>query len=151
MERSTLLINKGNRAGISGQEPVISNNGIIGKIMQVTNDKSIILPYHHPSFKLAIMTKQEKVQGILESDASGNSYMAFLRLNDEISIGDTIVTSHLSTIFPKGYPVGKVTKILTTQSKVHKKALLQRFVEPERVNQVAILIKEKNEYETGND
>jgi rod shape-determining protein MreC len=150
LENATLLANKGEKDGIYEHAPVLTPNGILGKVIQTTKENSVILPYHHPSFKVAVMTKTIKVQGILESEMNGNTYMSLLQLNDEISIGDTIVTSHLSEIFPMGYGVGTVKKILTSHGKVHKKALIQRFVEPERVNYAAILKNRKVKNETSN-
>ena len=144
LEKTTLLINKGGIDLIEKNAPVISTDGIVGKVIQINPHQAFILPYHHQHFQAAVMTKKNQIQGILQSDLQGLTKMNFLRLTDEINIGDTIVTSHLSTIFPSGIPVGKVKKIINSEDQVHKSAILERFCKPERLAQVAVIIKGNN-------
>ncbi|RLC51150.1 MAG: hypothetical protein DRZ79_03265, partial [Candidatus Cloacimonadota bacterium] len=106
-----LIINKGKTSGIEPDNPVISNNGIVGKIISVSPNYAVIMPFNHSDFKLGVMLKRNNVQGILASDENGKTYVTMLDRGSEINIGDTIVTSNISGIFPPRFPVGTVSKI----------------------------------------
>ena len=107
--------------------PVISNVGIVGKIISNSINYSVILPLNHSAFKVGVMCKRSHLQGIMESDAFGNSYMNLIKLGSDIVVGDTIVTSNISTIFPKGYPVGTITRLREAPNQVYMYANLQTF------------------------
>lgn len=139
-----LIINKGSREGIKADLPVITTEGVAGKIQSVSENYAIILPYNHSTFKLGVMNKKNKLQGLLVSDIYGNSLMTMLRLGSDISIGDTIVTSNISSIFPSEYPVGRVTKITESPNRIHMEARIEGFVDPGSLNQIIILLYEKD-------
>ncbi len=143
------IVNKGKKHNIKVDLPVISTDGIIGKIVSVSNNFSVIMPFDHTSFKLGVMTGNSKLQGLLEADIFGNCYMNMVKIGSEINPGDTIVTSHISTIFPKNYPVGIISQISEAADKVHINAKISPFTDPSGLDQVIILFYEKDKsYET---
>ena len=136
-----LIINKGSADGVQIDSPVVSSEGIIGKTVVVNRNNSIILPLTHSQFQLAVMDKSTNVQGILQSDLSGKTSMNLIKLGSQVSIGDTIVTSNLSRLFPKGYPVGKISKIKESQDNLFLSAQIEAFTLVENLELVFILKK----------
>ncbi|MCD4820057.1 MAG: rod shape-determining protein MreC [Candidatus Cloacimonetes bacterium] len=144
-----LVIDKGKKYGLEMNYPVLTKGGIVGKIVNISNNYSIILPFDNPHFKLAVMTFNTKLQGLLETDLAGNSFMTLLLAGSEISLGDSIVTSNLSTIFPAEHFVGIVSKIQEAGDDVHMKVKLKSSIIPESLNKVAVLFYKKDlNYET---
>jgi rod shape-determining protein MreC len=140
-----LIINKGKRNNIKLNYPVISNDGIVGKIIAVSHNYSIVLPLDHSIFKLGIMSKRTHLQGIMESDIFGNSYMTLIKPGSDIKVGDIIVTSQISSVFPKGFPVGKVVKLTENPADVFMSAKIQTFINPSELDQAVVLLYEKDE------
>jgi rod shape-determining protein MreC len=136
-----LIINKGSADGVEFDSPVVSADGIIGKVVVVNNANSIVLPLNHSQFQLAVMDKSTNVQGILQSDLTGNTYMNLIKLGSQISIGDTVVTSNLSRLFPKGYPVGKISRIKESQDNLFLSAQIVPFTFVENLEHVFVLKK----------
>jgi rod shape-determining protein MreC len=136
-----LIINKGSKEGIEPDSPVVSADGIIGKTIVVNLHNSIILPINHSQFQLAVMDKNTNVQGILQSDLAGITSMNLIKLGSQVSIGDTIVTSNLSRLFPKGYPVGKISKIKESQDNLFLSAQIEPFTLVENLEHVFVLKK----------
>jgi rod shape-determining protein MreC len=136
-----LIVNKGSREGVELDSPVVSATGIIGKTILVGENNSVILPLTHSQFQLAVMDQTTNVQGILQSDLSGSTSMNLIKLGSQISIGDTIVTSNLSRLFPKGYPVGKISKIKESQDNLFLSAQIEPFTLVENLEHVFILDK----------
>jgi rod shape-determining protein MreC len=138
-QQRNLILNTGIRDSIEVDYPVISSNGIVGKIILSSGNYSVLLPFSHSSFQLGIMLKHNKLQGLMKSNALGNSFMTLIKNGSEISIGDTVVTSNISRIFPKGFPVGTISKIIKSTDKVHMKAQIKPFTDPLNVDKVIIL------------
>jgi len=138
------IIDKGRKDKIKINYPVISNKGIVGKIVSVSQNYSVVLPFNHSSFKLSVITKRNKLLGLLESDIYGNTIMSFIKLGSEIILGDTIVTSNISNIFPEGFPVGVVNSLYESQDKTHMNASIHPFADTSSLDRVIILFYEKD-------
>jgi rod shape-determining protein MreC len=87
------------------------------------------------------MDKSTNVQGILQSDLTGNTSMNLIKLGSQVSIGDTVVTSNLSRLFPKGYPVGKISRIKESQDNLFLSAQIVPFTFVENLEHVFVLRK----------
>ena len=139
IDEQTLLINKGIIDNISLNDPVIAADGIVGKIINVFQNFSVVLPINHQDFKLPVLNQTSQVQGILETDSFGNTAMSYVKIGVMINVGDTIVTSNISHIFPRGYPVGTVSKLQESQDNLYQKAVINPFVKINRLEHVFIL------------
>jgi len=138
-QQRNLMVSKGRGSGIKPESPVVSAQGIVGKVLSVSDTYSLVLPFSNPQFQIPVMDKGTSVQGILQSDLSGNINMSMIKLGSQISVGDTIVTSNLSTLFPKGYPVGTIARIKESQDNLFISAELNPFTLVENLEHVFIL------------
>ncbi len=140
-----LILNKGKKNKIKLNYPVISNDGIVGKVISVSRNYSIVLPLDHSRFRLGVMSKRNHLQGIMKSDIIGNSYMTLIKPGSDIKVGDIIVTSQISSVFPKGFPVGVVTKLIENPADVFMSAKIKIFTNPSELDQTVVLFYEKDE------
>ncbi len=138
-QQRNLIVNKGRLAGVAVDDPVISSEGIVGKVISVTDTYCVILPFSNPDFQLPVMNQAASVQGILNADITGTISMNLIKLGSEISAGDTIVSSNLSRLFPKGFPVGKVSRLRESQDNLFISAELVPFTLVENLEHVFIL------------
>lgn len=134
-----ILINKGQSSKIENNMPVINHKGVVGKITQTSIANSVILPITHSRFRLAVMSKRMHIQGILKADADGNLFMNYIPLESDIAIGDEIVSSGISSIFPKNIAVGKVVQIKNSDDKAYIKAKIKPFADILNLENVAII------------
>lgn len=144
-QERNLIVNKGKIHNIAAGSAVISGNGIVGKIVTVTETYSIILPFSNPRFQVPVMDLRTSVQGILQSDIAGTISMNMVKLGSEIAAGDTIVTSNLSRLFPKGYPVGTISRIRESSDNLFMSAEISPYTLVENLEHVFIL-KERTIY-----
>ena len=139
------ILDKGRLAGIKSNMPVLGTTGIIGKIITTGQNYSLLMPITHSQFKLGVMLDNNHLQGLLESDLSGRVYMNMIRMGSEVSLGDTVVTSNLSQIFPAYYPVGKVSTIRRTTDNVNISAEVEPFSRMNSLTTVIVLLYEHEE------
>lgn len=138
-----LVINKGSRNGVKENFPVITNAGVVGRVLSVFNNYSLILPYNHSQFKLSVYTSVSQTHGLLESDIFGNTYMSMIRPGSRIVIGETVTTSNISRYFPKGYEVGTVRRLETSPEQLYLRAIITPSNSIEDVEYVFVLFYEK--------
>lgn len=148
-----MLINKGRWNGIHSDLAVVNKNGVVGKVILVSQNFSEILPINHPRFRVAALNLRSRVQGIVEASETGDLFLSMVELGSDISVGDTIVTSNISTVFPKGMFLGKIKKISASSKDVYAKAELEPFVNLRDLEQVAIILPLKKDslYEKANE
>ncbi len=140
-QERNLIVDRGLGSGIKIGYPVISATGIVGKIILVNADHSVILPFSNPRFQVPVMDARTSVQGILESNIGGTTSMNIIKLGSDIAVGDTIVTSNLSRLYPKSYPVGTVKRIRESQDNLFISADITPFTLVENLEHVFILKK----------
>ena len=57
------------------------------------------------------MVQQSRAQGVLKGTATGSLRLTLIRTDQTVEVGNTVVTSGLGGVFPKGLPLGKVVSV----------------------------------------
>jgi rod shape-determining protein MreC len=110
-----ILINRGSRSGIQNHDPVICVEGLIGKVVEVTASTAQVILLNDPSFRARIRLTRNQVEGMLTYDYDRHAYlMKNVPISTEISLGDTVVTAGLESLFPPGLPIGMVSEFKKT-------------------------------------
>jgi len=134
-----LLIDKGKTDGMEVDFPVISEDGVVGKILNVFQNHSVVLPISNPQFKLGVITQKSRVQGLLEADFYGKNYMNMIRTGSQVNVGDIIETSSVSILFPRGFPVGTISRLIKTPEEVYMRAEVTPYSSINDLEQVIVL------------
>jgi rod shape-determining protein MreC len=108
----TLLIDKGSEDGITTEMPVITPDGIVGKIREVDPHSSQVLVISDPTSAAGVLLEETRTRGILRGDGKGNPEIVNLMPDDRIQKGQLVLTSGGDQIFPRGLPVGVVARVL---------------------------------------
>lgn len=103
------IIDSGEKDGFFPDMPVFTPKGVIGIVEKTEENFSIVKTIKNLDFKLSVQDTQN-VQGILKWDGF-NFKVNNVPKSKNIQIGDLFYTSSVSTFFPKGVPVGKVTNL----------------------------------------
>lgn len=106
-----ITINKGTSDGVSVDQGIINDQGVVGVISAVSSHYSVAISLLNKHFKLSSKIDKNNYYGSLSWN--GESYQ-YAKLNEipfhvSIAVGDTIVTSGYSSIFPEGIPVGVIS------------------------------------------
>ena len=102
-------IGKGLSDGIEKNAPVISFNGLVGKVLKVDNNTSVIQTLKNYNSAVSIKDTRSKEQGILKWNKK--FFIEGMPQYADIKEGDTVVTSGMGSVFPRGLPVGVVTSV----------------------------------------
>ena len=108
-----VTINKGSRDGLAPGMGVYSDEGVVGVVMVTGKRYSVVLPVLNGNSSISCKKKGTDSFGFLEW-AGGDPYVAQLKdmpYHSAVEIGDTIVTTGFSSVFPENVPVGTVAGV----------------------------------------
>ena len=138
---TTMVINRGVEHGVKENMPVFSMNGLVGKISKSATSHSRVQLLVDPNLKLSVMDRRTRVVGFLES-MDGRRLTAMIPTHAGVRAGDTLVTSGLGGIFPKGIPVGTVKEIRKSDLDVMSQMEVDPFQEFSILEEVFVMEKE---------
>lgn len=115
-----VTINCGSNDGVQKNNPVITPNGVIGKIYSVSEKTSIVQLINDNEFRLGVRFIPSAETGILRWKANNICEVREVYKNSEISVGDKVITSGLSDIFPEGLPIGTVSSVINDRTQFQK-------------------------------
>ncbi|MGM9853888.1 MAG: rod shape-determining protein MreC [Muribaculaceae bacterium] len=105
-----ITINKGTRDGVKPEMGVIDQNGVVGMVNVVSDGHARVLSLLNPHFRLSCKIKGNDSFGSLYWDGTSprTAVLEELPRHTHVNVGDTVVTSGHSAVFPEGVPVGIV-------------------------------------------
>jgi rod shape-determining protein MreC len=111
-DRSRLIfLDKGSDDGIAVDMPVITPDGIVGRVREVYPHTSQVLEISDMTSAAGVLVEQTRTRGILRGNASGQPEIVNLMPDDRIKPGQEVLTSGGDQIFPRGLPVGVVDHV----------------------------------------
>lgn len=133
------IIDRGKNDGIEVNDSIISFEGLIGNVSEVyinTSKVSIIL---NIKTNVSILNFRTRIVGILNGNGKGNLSVNYYDRLDAVVAGDLIITSGLGGVYPKGIPVGSVTKAIKDQTGVFQKLEVKSKVNFYKLENVLVI------------
>ena len=126
-----LTINKGSKDGISENMAVVDQNGLLGKIVNVTENTSEVLLIIDSAGSLGGMMQKSSIQGVLQGIGGGKGLINMTKLpyNADIQLNDVVITSGVGGVFPAGLLVGTVVKVNSSSDGLSKEAIIQPYAD----------------------
>jgi rod shape-determining protein MreC len=134
----SLVINAGSRQGVGMYMPIVTRKGVVGKTVQVMRHICLVQVLHDPSARTSVMTKESRSVGVLETE-NGRDFFIRHRTHLAVEPGDTIVTSGLGGIYPKGLLVGTVEKIEEGHDPLFKKTFVKPSVDFDHLEEIFVM------------
>lgn len=137
-----LFVNKGAHAGLSTDLAVISPEGAVGKIIAVFPFSAQIMLITDPSSGVGAMLEKTRVEGVLKGGSENLPKLDYVRADEQVTVGEKVLTSGLDQIYPKGLPVGTVVQV--SDAGIYKKILVKPAVALDRLETVLIVLRSVN-------
>jgi len=106
--RAVITIDVGKRNGVTVDMPVLCQGGLLGRVIEtsISYSKVMLLTDYHS--RIGAIIQRNRARGILKGDGARGCILDYVKKGVDIQIGDTVITSGLDGIFPKGLLLGKV-------------------------------------------
>lgn len=110
-EFRAIRINRGEAAGLRKNMAVVTNEGVVGRILRTTQHSSDVVTIMDSNSAVDAIDERSRARGVVEGMTDETCQLRFVLRTDDIQPGDVMVSSGLGGIFPKGIPVGLVSKV----------------------------------------
>lgn len=137
---SSVIIDKGRYNGVRPGMVAINNLGLVGRVIESSENNSKILLINDPSQGISSIVQRSRQEGLVSGSLGANLIMRYLPPEAQISAGDIIITSELSQVYPKGLLVGKVINIGKEFSGLSRYAVVKPAVELSSIEEVFVIV-----------
>lgn len=124
---NTIVIDKGTSSGLAVGMPVVDSGGVIGQIIECGPTTSTVRLITDEKSGVAAMVQSSRAQGMLMGSASRQITLNLINTNQKVAVGDTVVTSGLGGVFPKGLPLGKVTSVEAAPGSIYYTIVIEPY------------------------
>ena len=114
-----IYLNRGKLQGVSRQMGVFNAHGIVGQVISVTDNYASVMSVLSKDFKLSVKLKKSEYFGNVHWDGinSTTATLEEIPKHVPVKVGDSIVTSGFSELFPRNLMIGTVKKVTTKPDK----------------------------------
>ena len=134
-----IVVNRGRNSDIKKDQAVITNLGLVGKIVQVKSNVSKAMLINNPNLSVAVVIQGSRQQGLLQGSFHGKCKIRYLDSDAKIQKGDVVVTSGLGGMFPKGITAGRIISVNREIGEDLQYAILKPEVDLSRIEEVFVI------------
>ncbi|OGV08947.1 MAG: rod shape-determining protein MreC [Stygiobacter sp. RIFOXYC12_FULL_38_8] len=136
--QGNFIVNRGSGSGLVKGMPVINHQGLVGLIMDVAEEYSVVRTLQNSSLNIAVTLQRSNVDGILSFDGR-DLVIKNIPTTYDVKIGDRIETSDFSSLFPPSVPVGVVLKKETNELGLLHSLTVKPFADIEATNNLFVI------------
>jgi rod shape-determining protein MreC len=125
----TISVDLGRQHGIEVGMPVVTDEGLVGRISVVEESTSKVLLLNDSSSSASALLGTSRLNGVVRGSTSGDLVMDFIPQGLTFTTGELVLTSGLGGRFPKGIVIGEVEQIETQANAVFQKAIVHPSVD----------------------
>ena len=144
---STIIINVGSVDGIKEEMTVIADSGLVGHVISVTKNtakvQTIVDTASAVTSKISTTEDTIVVQGTLEDKSTLRAN--FIPTDAVVLQGDSVETSGIGGIYPKGIHIGTITEVVNTSNITDRYATIKTAVDFNKLNTVLVITNTVND------
>ena len=125
----SLIINRGTRDGIAIGMPVMTELGLVGRIIDIGANASLVQLINDENSAVSARLQTTRAHGSIIGQASGALRLTMVDLDEEIQQGDLVITSGLGGNFPADIVVGQVTSVRQFEFELFQEAEVRSLID----------------------
>lgn len=136
-----ITLDKGENDGIRSEMGVINGSGVVGIVYHTSSNYSVVIPILNSKSSISCKIKRSDYFGFLKWDGGSSEYATVKDMprHSLFSLGDTIVTSGHSAVFPGGIPIGTVEDMSDSHDGLSYLLKVKLFTDFGRLNDVRVI------------
>ena len=136
---STITIDKGTTSGIQTGMPVMTSTGVVGQVSECGPTTATVRLITDESSGVSAKVQSSGAQGQLQGSADGTLHLNLIRTDQQVSAGDSVVTSGLGGVYPKGLPVGTVTNVTKSSGSLYYDITVEPLASVDSMEEVLVV------------
>lgn len=135
----TLMIDKGLRDGIGVDMAVVNDEGVVGRILEVSDRYARVLLITDAGSSIDAVIQRNRVRGIVGGKDANTCVLKYVRGNLDVQEGDLVVSSGKDGVFPKGLRLGTVQGVYKDPLDLFQKIDVKPVVRLSALEEVLII------------
>ena len=139
--RNYLTLNKGAKDGVRVDMGVVSDQGVVGIVSSVSEHFSLVISVLNPKIKISSKFKRNNYVGSIVWDGVDYHYVKMEDILEHVpfAVGDTVVTTGFSSVFPENIPVGVVERFEKRAGSTYYDIDVRLFTDFKKLSYVRII------------
>ena len=135
----TVIVDKGTEARVRQGAPVVIPEGIVGVVVEASARYAKVLLLIDPNSAVDALVQETRARGIVKGGGADLCVFDYVLRKHAINVGDTVVSSGLDGVFPKGLRVGRISEIVRLNAGIFQKVSVTPYVDFEILEEVFII------------
>jgi rod shape-determining protein MreC len=136
----SIFIDVGARAGVAVDMPVITDRGLVGRVVTVGPNVSEVILLIDPSSAVNARVQNSRLTGLVRGNIDGGLIMERIPQGETVSPGDIVLTSGLGGNFPDKLVVGQITEVEQRDSDMFQSARIRPTVDFGKLEEVIVIV-----------
>lgn len=142
---TTIVIDRGQDAGLEADMPVITPEGVVGKIASAYAHTAQVLLITDPTCGVGCLLEKSRIQGILKGNSRDQCELHYVMDDQKVPAGEAIITSGMDQVYPKGLLVGHVVQ--SEEGNIYRRITVKPAASLNRLENVLVLFKSTSTHE----
>jgi len=138
----SIIIDKGRNAGVIVDMPVVNAEGVVGRIVSVSPNYAKALLVIDQNSAIDCLLQRSRDRCMVKGVSKDICKLVYADKSSDASVGDTVVTSGLGGVFPKGLHVGQVLDVREAAGALFKDIDILPAVDFSKLEEVLVVLKE---------
>lgn len=137
----TAIINRGTADGVDAMMPVIQGDGVVGRVVWASPHYAKVLLLTDPNAGVDVLVQRTRARGVAEGAGKDRLRLKYVMQNDDVAVGDRLITSGAAGVFPKGILVGTVRSVNKDGKGVFQEVEVEPAVAFDRLEEVLVILR----------
>ena len=141
----TLVVDRGSSDGLAEGMPVLAAGGAVGRLVKVAPHSSRVLLLTDHASAIAALVQRSRARGVVRGMGSGRCTMEFTVKDEDVKVGDSVVSSGVGGVFPKGVPICEVTMVKKGEYGIFQTIEVRPMVDLGKLEEMLVLLRQVHE------
>jgi rod shape-determining protein MreC len=137
----TMVIDRGSSSGLREGMAVVAADGVVGQIIKVSAASSRVVLLTDHSCGIAATIQRSRARGVVKGKGEGLCSLEFATREEDIQVGDLVVTSGIGGVFLKGVPIGEVTMVKRGEYGIFQTVTIRPSVNSAHLEEVLVVLR----------
>ncbi len=136
----TVIIDKGVADGVEKGMPVVIPEGIVGQVIDASNQYSKVLLIIDINSAVDALVQRSRARGIVKGRSVGRCFFKYVLRKNDVEVGDTVVSSGLDGVYPKGLRIGNVAGVVKRSFGIFQEVIIMPCVDFDKLEEVLVVL-----------
>ena len=138
--QNTITIDVGQDDGIMPNMPIVTDEGLVGRVISTSPRYAIGQILWNKDFRASAKVERDRVDGILQWEGGEHLSLKNVAKTLDVQVGDVVITSEYSSIYPRGIRIGVVSTTSQTPGALFQTIEITPGVDFSRLEQVFVIV-----------